>query len=203
MSSQRPRTPGRIRIIGGRWRGRKLPVLDRPGLRPTPDRVRETLFNWLTPWLPGARVLDLCAGTGVLGLEALSRGAAHATLVDHDPELAGQIAAWARALDGTAAVEVVTAEARRFLAGDRSRYDLVFFDPPYDAGLWPEVLPHLPESLKDGALLYLEFPGGGQPPLPAGFVPHRRARAGAIEYGLWRYAPTASASSSRSVLPGP
>ncbi|NUO77664.1 MAG: 16S rRNA (guanine(966)-N(2))-methyltransferase RsmD, partial [Lysobacter sp.] len=83
--------PGRIRIIGGRWRGTRLDVPDAPGLRPTSDRVRETLFNWLIPALPGARVLDLFAGTGALGLEALSRGAAAATLVERDPALAAAL----------------------------------------------------------------------------------------------------------------
>ena len=87
-SLPRPASPGSVRIIGGHWRGTRLPVPDRPGLRPSSDRVRETLFNWLQPVLPGARVLDLFAGTGALGLEAVSRGAAHAQLVEADAGLA-------------------------------------------------------------------------------------------------------------------
>src|SRR5688572_3855519 len=105
-----PRASGQVRIVGGRWRGTKLRVVNRPGLRPTADRVRETLFNWLQPMLPGARVLDLFAGSGALGLEAVSRGAAQATLVERDGELVRDLQALADRLEGGTAVAVVRAD---------------------------------------------------------------------------------------------
>ena len=105
--------PGRVRLIGGRWRGTRLEVPAIAGLRPTSDRVRETVFNWLMPALPGARVLDLFAGSGALGLEAVSRGAASAVLVERDRELASALRAVATRLPGGDAVTVVEADARQ------------------------------------------------------------------------------------------
>ncbi|MDX1550554.1 MAG: 16S rRNA (guanine(966)-N(2))-methyltransferase RsmD, partial [Lysobacter spongiicola] len=148
-SSGRPRgrasrhlhAPGQVRLIGGRWRGSKLPVADIEGLRPTSDRVRETLFNWLMPVLPGARVLDLFAGSGALGLEALSRGAATATLVERDPLLATALAQVAARLPGGEAATVVQADALAWLpAQPRGSFDIAFLDPPFSAGLWEQAL---------------------------------------------------------------
>src|SRR5690606_9279376 len=109
------RGPGQIRIIAGRWRGSKLPVAEVDGLRPTSDRVRETLFNWLMPALPGARVLDLFAGSGALGLEAISRGAASAVLVERDARLAASLQATTERLPGGEAAKVVQADALAWL----------------------------------------------------------------------------------------
>ena len=125
---------GVVRIVGGHWRGTRLPVGDAPGLRPSADRVRETLFNWLMPALPGARTLDLFAGSGALGLESLSRGAASATLVERDAGLVRAIRDVTSRLEGGEAAEVVQADAIAWLAraaGEGRRYDIAFVDPPF------------------------------------------------------------------------
>ncbi|HTA64280.1 MAG TPA: 16S rRNA (guanine(966)-N(2))-methyltransferase RsmD, partial [Xanthomonadaceae bacterium] len=135
---------GSVRIIGGRWRGSKLPVADAAGLRPSADRVRETVFNWLQPRIVGARVLDLFAGTGALGLEAASRGAARVVLVEKDAVLASTLRANAERLaraDAAKTVEVVCDDALRWLSrSPDARFDLVFVDPPFAAGLWQSAL---------------------------------------------------------------
>lgn len=179
--------PGSVRIIGGRWRGTRLPVPDRPGLRPTSDRVRETLFNWLQPVLPGARVLDLFAGSGALGLEAASRGAAAAQLVEADPQLAQALADAAARLDPDGRVAVRRGDALAFLrehAGER--YDIAFVDPPFAAGLWPAVLELLPARLAADAWLYVESPAGQAPALPADWVLHRENGTRDVRYALYR-----------------
>lgn len=149
---------GKIRIIGGQWRGRKLTVPDRAGLRPSGDRARETLFNWLQAVTPGARCLDLFAGTGALGLEALSRGAASAVLVERDRQLAETLRQLAATWPGGERLEVVEADALRWLAGDQRQYDLVFIDPPFAEGLQGRVLDALLQGgyLADGARVYVE-----------------------------------------------
>src|SRR5690606_23926571 len=136
--------PGRVRIIGGRWRGTRLPVADAPGLRPTSDRARETLFNWLQPELPGARVLDLFAGSGALGLEALSRGATEAMLVERDAGLAKGLQETVQKLEAGDVARVVRADALQFLAAPlHGRFNLVFLDPPFEASLWDAALAQL------------------------------------------------------------
>ncbi|HEX6993332.1 MAG TPA: 16S rRNA (guanine(966)-N(2))-methyltransferase RsmD [Gammaproteobacteria bacterium] len=176
--------PGRLRIIGGEWRGRRLEFPSRPDLRPTPDRVRETLFNWLAPILPGARVVDLFAGSGALGLEALSRGAAEAWLVERDAGLARVLAEHVARLGANA--RVVRDDARRFLERQQAsdvRFDVAFVDPPYREPVEP-WLGLLEGVLAPGALVYVERP------LPDGLPGHvdgewvKRARAGGIEFGL-------------------
>ena len=134
------RTPGVVRIIGGDWRGTRLPVADRDGLRPTADRVRETLFNWLQPMLPGARVLDLFAGTGALGLEALSRGAREAVLVERDPQLAEGLRQLVARLPGGDRAQVVCADALAWLRTAPGGFDLAFVDPPFAGDLWAPAL---------------------------------------------------------------
>ncbi|MDZ7751627.1 MAG: 16S rRNA (guanine(966)-N(2))-methyltransferase RsmD [Gammaproteobacteria bacterium] len=124
---------GQVRIIGGCWRGTRLPVVAGEGLRPTPDRVRETLFNWLGPRVAGARCLDLFAGSGVLGFEALSRGAAGAVLVERDPGAVERLRQGRERLD--AAAEVVHADALAWLAAAAPPFDIIFLDPPYGGGL--------------------------------------------------------------------
>jgi len=149
---------GKIRIIGGQWRGRKLVVPDREGLRPTGDRARETLFNWLQATVPGAQVLDLFAGTGALGLEALSRGADSVVFVERDRRLAEALQELAAAWPGGERMEVVRAEAFRWLAGDRRAFDLVFIDPPFADGTQGKALASLLEGghLAAGARVYVE-----------------------------------------------
>ncbi len=166
---------GQVRIIGGRWRNTRLPVPTLPGLRPSSDRVRETLFNWLMPKLGGARVLDLFAGSGALGLEAVSRGAAHATLVERDAQLGRNLTAAVQAADQ---VTVVQADALRWLQGAQAQQaDLVFIDPPFADGLWQDVLAQLPRHLAADAWLYLESPAGHVPVLPSDWLLHRAAPA--------------------------
>ena len=131
-----PRNKQRVRIIGGEWRSRTIEFPDRPGLRPTPDSVRETLFNWLAPGLYGTRVLDLCAGSGVLGLEALSRGAQEAVLLDSDRQVAGALHTAISKLAANA--QVLNVDAREYLGETREAedgFDVVFIDPPYESGL--------------------------------------------------------------------
>ena len=179
---------GNVRIIGGRWRGTRLQVPSKPGLRPTSDRVRETLFNWLIPVLPGARVLDLFAGSGALGLEAVSRGAASALLVEADPQLAQALEAAASRLDATAQVRVNRGDALAWLregAGDAA-FDIAFVDPPFDAGLWPAVLELLPQRLATDAWLYLESPANHTPMLPAEWALHRESGTREVRYALYR-----------------
>lgn len=176
--------PGRLRIIGGEWRGRRLEFPDRPALRPTPDRVRETLFNWLAPVLPGARCLDVFAGTGCLGLEALSRGAAEAWFVEADPVLARVLAAHVEKLGANA--RVIRADARRFLkrqAASELRFDVAFVDPPFREPIEP-WLGLLRPVLAPGALVYLErpLPDGLPDAVDGEWV--KRARAGGVEFGL-------------------
>lgn len=185
-SARDPRGAGQVRIIGGRWRGTKLAVPDRPGLRPTSDRVRETLFNWLMPALPGARVLDLFAGTGALGLEALSRGAAHATLVERDPGLAGALRQAVERLSAQAQAEVRAADALGWLAGDGGTYDLVFLDPPFADGLWERALAALAPRLAADARVYVESPAEVAPVVPAGWALHREGRTRDVRYALYR-----------------
>lgn len=147
---------GSVRIIGGRWRGRKLPVADLPGLRPTPDRVRETLFNWLAPDLAEIRVLDLFAGTGALGFEALSRGAGSAVLVEREARAVSLLRQSASLLEATA--EIVAADALAYLSRPSTGFDLVFVDPPFAATLWTSVLSALPPHLRAGHRVYVEAP---------------------------------------------
>jgi 16S rRNA (guanine966-N2)-methyltransferase len=184
--------PGNVRIIGGRWRGSKLPVADIPGLRPTSDRVRETLFNWLQPVIPGARVLDLFAGTGALGLEAASRGAATVVLVERDTGLAASLRATAARLSGPGdpnRVEVACADALFWLGrAPDTRFDLVFVDPPFAAGLWLPALAALGPWLADDAWVYVESPRDGPPAIGPGWLPHREGATRDVLYALYRRA---------------
>ena len=192
--------PSQVRIIGGKHRGRKLPVADAPGLRPTPDRVRETLFNWLGQNLTGWHCLDLFAGSGVLGFEALSRGAASVTLVEQTPRLAKSLQAAAALLNGPG-LQVVCADAQAYLSRPISpnaeKLDLVFLDPPYGQG-WLDriIMPLLPHLAAD-ARLYIE----SEQPLPEhpapGLTCLRRGKAGQVHYHLYAYEPTREPSTLR------
>ncbi|GHE22378.1 16S rRNA (guanine(966)-N(2))-methyltransferase RsmD [Halomonas urumqiensis] len=170
---------GRLRIIGGDYRRRLLPVLDCPGLRPTPDRVRETLFNWLAAALPGAHVLDLFAGTGALGLEALSRGARDACFVERDSRVARQLADNLATLGVGERGQVATQEASTFLTGQPRPFHLVFLDPPFRQGLAAACCQKLEAGwLCDRAFIYLEVEAELAPEVPANWTLHREVRAG-------------------------
>ncbi len=147
--------PGEVRIIGGAWRSRRIRFPDRPGLRPTPDRVRETLFNWLGQDLTGRQCLDLFAGSGALGFEAASRGAKRVLMVEQDAAALQALRVNSEALQATA-VEVMCANALEFLKNHHGQYDLVFLDPPFADGYWPQLLAELPAILAHGGLVYCE-----------------------------------------------
>lgn len=189
------RGPGELRIIGGEWRRRRLSILSLEGLRPTPDRVRETLFNWLGQRLDGLRCLDLFAGSGALGLEAGSRGAAAVTLVDADPRVVRQLLMNCDALGADASLQVLRADALHFLrdADPQQAFDVVFLDPPYALGLLPCCLAALPRLLAPGARVYVE--DAGPVVAPVGWEWVREGRAGRVHFGLLRCSDHASASS--------
>jgi 16S rRNA (guanine966-N2)-methyltransferase len=172
-----------IRIIGGQWRGRRLRFPASPALRPTPDRIRETLFNWLGQDLSGRTTLDPFAGSGALSLEALSRGAALAVAVERERVLVRALVANAERL-GTSALEAHCAEAQAFLAGDTRRYDVIFLDPPFAADLWAQLLPAAAARLARDGRLYVEAPA----PIvaPPGLAIWRRDKAGKVHYHLLR-----------------
>lgn len=181
--------PGRIRIIGGRWRSRRLPVAEGPGLRPTPDRVRETLFNWLAPWIEGARCVDLFAGTGALCLEALSRGAAEVVMVERAPEAWRQLETNVARL-GAEGAQVLGLEALEYLAGRPRPFDIVFLDPPFAVA--EAMIAACSERLdrgwlRPGALVYVEAPRAlASLPLPATWEPLKHGTAGQVGYHLAR-----------------
>jgi 16S rRNA (guanine966-N2)-methyltransferase len=179
-----------VRVIGGSLKRSKLVVADRPGLRPTPDRVRETLFNWLAPVIEGARVLDLCAGTGVLGIEAVSRGAAFAWLNEADGALAAEIAHNAERLKISAQVRVSRVAAERLLATrPEMQFDIAFVDPPYNAGLWAKILERLPAWLTPRARVYLEHPAEIESPITPNWTILKESRAGRVHFFLLEQAP--------------
>ncbi|MGH8091816.1 MAG: 16S rRNA (guanine(966)-N(2))-methyltransferase RsmD [Rudaea sp.] len=187
MVSPRPSSPsGKLRIIGGALRGSRIAVVDAPGLRPTPDRVRETLFNWLAPAIHGARCLDLFAGTGALGIEALSRGAAQVDFVEADAQLAELLRANLIRLKQDANVHGT--DALRFLAREAARYDVAFLDPPFASNLWGDAAQALEahDRLCESAWIYVENPASATLELPQNWAPHREGRAGDVRYALYR-----------------
>jgi 16S rRNA (guanine966-N2)-methyltransferase len=187
MVKRKPgRVQGQVRIIAGEWRGRRIEVAAETAVRPTPDRVRETLFNWLRDVVVGARCLDLYAGTGALGFEALSRGAAEAWFVEQDGVLAAQLGATAQRFG--VAPRIVRRDALAFLREPPSaRFDVAFLDPPYALPVEP-LLALLPQWLAPGAFVYVERPGATGLPAVAGGEWVKRSHAGAVEYGLLAFA---------------
>lgn len=180
--------PRKLRIIGGRWRGRRLDVPDSEGLRPTPDRVRETLFNWLQPYIAGADCLDLFAGTGALCLEALSRGAARVVMVEKIPHVADRLRQQVERLEAGGA-EVVLADAVDFLGRTPRAFDIVFIDPPFKSRLIPECAARVEAHgwLKPGGLAYIEAPSrNSHLALPATWELIRSKKAGQVGYHLAR-----------------
>jgi 16S rRNA (guanine966-N2)-methyltransferase len=175
---------GALRIVGGKYRSRLLRVPARPGLRPTPDRVRETLFNWLGQDLTGLACLDLFAGSGALGFEAASRGAARVALVEKDRVALAELERSRRAL-GAAEVDIVAADAEAYLARARDAFDVVFLDPPFRQNVLPAILAQLPPRLQPGARVYVESDVPVDAPAP--WVELRRSRAGQVSYQLLRW----------------
>lgn len=178
------RPEGTLRIIGGEWRRRIVQFDPRQDIRPTPDRVRETLFNWVAPWIEGARVLDLFSGAGALGLEALSRGAAEAVFVDRNATVIRSLRAALDQLGGLERASLRQSDAVSFLQQNPQHFDLIFIDPPYASELMGSVLPAAVACAKPHARLYLEWGGHEAPALPAGWDWHRQSRAGQVSYGL-------------------
>lgn len=194
MATRTPKKPsahggqGQLRIIGGEWRSRRFAFPDGPGLRPTPDRVRETLFNWLAPYIEGARVLDPFTGSGALYLEALSRGAREALALDLNPD---SVAALRSTLDtlrcGTG--QLLQADALRYLTNQAATpYDLVFLDPPFNLGLLQPVCTLLEERgwLANDAWVYTESEAAPSSlGLPGNWRLHREKKTGNVHYALW------------------
>ena len=176
-----------MRIVAGNWRSRLLQIADLPGLRPTSERIRETLFNWLAPQLRGARCLDLCAGTGALGLEALSRGASNVVFVEQSPVAAKVLAANIASLNASGAT-LCAVDARQYLRGpDVGRFDIVFLDPPFAAAMHEELCRLLAgkHCLATGARIYIEM-DKHQPELnlPDGWQVLKNKTAGNVRYML-------------------
>ncbi len=180
---------GRLRIVAGNWRSRLLDIADVEGLRPTSERIRETLFNWLAPHIEGANCLDLFAGTGALGLEALSRGARHATFVERSAAAVRQLEKNIEVVGAAAAATVVRGDALDYLRGADASFDIAFLDPPFAADLLGETCRLLDERklLVDGCLVYLELDRTqDEPPLPDGWEALKNKTAGNVRYLLAR-----------------
>jgi 16S rRNA (guanine966-N2)-methyltransferase len=189
MNKRRPDNapPGHVRIIGGRLRASRLSVPAMPGLRPTPQRLRQTLFDWLAPVVAGARVLDAFAGTGALGIEALSRGAASATFFARDPTRAAAIEADLARLHQSGEVHC-TDTLRALAQAARTHFDVVFVDPPFDAAAWQPTAALLDANgwLADQAWVYVESGKADAWTPPARWRIHRQRDAGAVRGTLFR-----------------
>jgi 16S rRNA (guanine966-N2)-methyltransferase len=191
-SRARPKTASKggaskLRIIGGEWRSRQLPIIELDGLRPTTDRVRETVFNWLSFEIPGARCLDLFSGSGALGLEALSRGAKECTFVELNRSVAQQIErnlSTLQASNGT----VHNTDALSFLQANPAPFDVIFLDPPFRKGLLEQVLPKLDERwLAANAYIYIERESEAQlSQLPDHWQLKKEKRAGQLTFALYQ-----------------
>lgn len=186
-ATKTPNRPSQVRIIGGKYRGRKLMVADAPGLRPTPDRVRETLFNWLGQNLTGWSCLDLFAGSGVLGFEAASRGAASVVLVEHALKVARGLQTAADMLKDPN-IHVVCMTAERYLQQSHlNLLNLVFLDPPYGQGWLERILPILLPHLAENAMLYIEAEFALPAELTSELTCLKAGRAGQVHYHLYCY----------------
>lgn len=186
MAKEAKPQPGQLRIIGGEWRGRRLQFPAVTDLRPTPDRVRETLFNWLQMHIAGTRCLDLFSGSGALGLEALSRGAREVMMVEQDRAAAAQIRQHLLTLKSSDG-KVESSDVFRFLEGAATPFDVVFLDPPYRLGVLAQCCQLLEQHgwLKDDTLIYLEDSAkNGEPTLPGNWELLRSKKAGDVGYYL-------------------
>jgi 16S rRNA (guanine(966)-N(2))-methyltransferase RsmD len=171
----------KVRIIGGKWRSRIITFPDSADLRPTSDRIRETVFNWLGQDLSGKTCLDLFAGSGAMGFEAASRGAKQVIMVELDHEVFKALNANSQKL-GATQIQLVALDALKFMDSDRQRFDVIFLDPPYRLGLLPKLLPLLPSHLTENGLVYVEddnFLGCGED-----WVVWRKGQAGKVHYQL-------------------
>jgi len=179
------RPPIRLRIIGGQWRRRVLQAPALPGLRPTTDRLRETLFNWLMPVISGARCCDAFAGTGVLGLEALSRGAASCCFVDASSAAVCAISEHLISLSAHDKARCVTSRFEDMSFAKKS-IDVLFLDPPFGKGLLEEALQQVDRlgCLSENAMVYVEYDLASRPTLPEGWFWHRDAKTKRVGYGL-------------------
>lgn len=176
----------RVRIVGGQWRSRQIGFPGKFDIRPTPDRVRETLFNWLGQTLYGKTCLDLFAGSGALGFEALSRGAEKVVMVESNREVQHAIAENARNLECDR-LDLVCMDALKFLSLDSREYDVIFLDPPFAMNYMPKLWPMLPGHLADRGRLYVE--AAEFPEVPAGWTVLKSGKAGKVRYGLLGHAP--------------
>lgn len=186
VAAAAPKGAGEIRIIGGQWKRTRLPVAQRPGLRPTPDRVRETLFNWLGQDLTGWRCLDAFAGTGALGLEAASRGAAAVQLVESDAALVAQLHTLQQRLSATA-VRVQRGDGIAALKqAAPASIDLVLLDPPFDSDLFVAALQAASKAVAAQGFVYLEAPRAwtDEELAASGLVLYRHLKAGAVHAHL-------------------
>lgn len=179
---------GELRIIGGQWRSRRVAFEAADGVRPTPDRVRQTLFDWLAPRIEGARCLDLFAGSGALGLEALSRGAALVRFVDNGRAQMARIGEALQRLGATDRAEMHAGDALAELSRPgAARYDVVFLDPPYGSDLLERALPRVPGVLVVDARVYVEWPDDARPELPPDCSWVREKSAGRVSFGLFTH----------------
>jgi len=186
---QTPGSRNSVRIIGGGWRGRRVSFPDSPGLRPTPDRVRETLFNWLQQSIAGTRCLDLFAGSGALGLEALSRGAREVVFVEQAVAAARSLQGELQRLGGSARARVMEVGAARFLRTPGEPFDVIFLDPPFGRDALAEYVPLVEAGawVKAGGLVYLENERtAGAPALPPNWELLKSKSAGEVGYHLAR-----------------
>jgi len=179
-------TSNRVRIVGGEWRSRLVRFAERPGLRPTPDRVRETLFNWLGQDLTGLSVLDLYAGSGALGFEAASRGARRVVMIERDPASVRSLRENCAVL-AAAQVEVVRADALEFMRSARAQFDVIFLDPPFADAPWSALFERLPTRLAAEGVAYCE--SGARLEIPEGWALYRQGHAGQVNYALLKRTP--------------
>jgi 16S rRNA (guanine966-N2)-methyltransferase len=189
VAKQKQSRAGSLRIIAGNWRGRQLTFPDVEGLRPTGDRVRETLFNWLQPVLGFSRCLDCFAGSGALGFEAASRGAAEVVMVEADQQAFKTLKENKTALQAEQC-DLIHAKVEAYLDRIDKKFDVVFLDPPYQHDLWSEVAAMLTEKelLNAGARIYLEYPRRQpQPDLPESWHCLREKQAGDVKYALFEF----------------
>lgn len=187
MAKAKTNNSSTVRIIGGQWRGRKLAFPDLADLRPTPDRIRETLFNWLQPYIGGARCLDMFAGSGVLGFEAASRGAASVVLLELAPAAVAALTANQQHLTAVNC-QVLAQDALAFIADTDQQYDIVFLDPPYRADLWQQAADLLEQQhcLLAHSVIYLECPAKQSlPEVPANWQLIKDKSAGEVRYCLF------------------
>jgi 16S rRNA (guanine966-N2)-methyltransferase len=177
-----------LRVIGGQWRGRKLQFADHPAIRPTADRVRETLFNWLQLRINNSRILDLYAGSGILSIEALSRGASFAAMVEQDQQISSFLSDTLHSFAQPSSYQVINTNAQDFVqsfAG--AAFDLIFLDPPYHGSELPAALRHIDRSnilQPDGVIFFEAATALADADIPASLTRYREKRAGDVHYGL-------------------